>query len=83
MTYDRYWGADMGWATELWDLIWDAPRRKIDMQVLWPACKRAAETHDKDLDHARFAFMYHVANDPAWRSRYSEEELAKIVSEMK
>ena len=41
---------------------WYRRLRRIDMQVLWPACVEKAP----DLDHAKAAFAAHAFNDPAW-----------------
>lgn len=41
---------------------WNARRRAIDLEILWPICKEKA----KDLDHAKAAFAVHAFNDPAW-----------------
>jgi hypothetical protein len=49
----------------LWRLIlawWHARQRQIDMDILWPICRREAN----DLDHAKAAFAVHAYNDPAW-----------------
>lgn len=43
---------------------YDARRRRIDLEILWPACKEQART----LDQAKAAFAVHAFNDPAWSS---------------
>lgn len=48
---------------------WWARQRRIDLQILWPACKEIAE----DLDGARAAFFYHAVNDPAWAEYYGDD----------
>ncbi len=46
-----------------WLFSWyDARRREIDLEILWPICKEQA----RDLDHAKAAFAVHAFNDPAW-----------------
>jgi hypothetical protein len=42
---------------------WNARRRKIDLDILWPICLERAN----DLDHAKAAFAVHAFNDPAWQ----------------
>lgn len=44
--------------------LWYARMRRIDLQILWPACKSKAKT----LDDARAAFAVHAFHDPAWLS---------------
>lgn len=49
----------------VWRLIvawWRARQRRIDIEILWPICRRGAN----DLDHAKAAFAVHAFNDPAW-----------------
>jgi hypothetical protein len=41
---------------------WNARRRRIDLEILWPACKAQAV----DLDHAKAAFAVHAYADSAW-----------------
>lgn len=41
---------------------WNARRRAIDLDILWPICKEQAA----DLDHAKEAFAFHAFNDDAW-----------------
>lgn len=41
---------------------WNKRRRNVDLQILWPECKRQAPT----LDEAKAVFAYHAFNDPAW-----------------
>lgn len=43
---------------------WRAKQRAMDMEILWPECKRLAP----DLDTARAAFVMHAFNDKAWTS---------------
>jgi hypothetical protein len=54
--------------------IWRSHQRTIDMQILWPICKR--ETND--LDHARAIFAVHAFNDPAWLALGEEELFDRI-----
>lgn len=59
--------------------LWDAPRRKMDMDILWPQCVELA----KDLDHAKAAFFYHIVRDSAWTRRYSDAELYEFMNDLK
>lgn len=43
---------------------WDARRRRIDMDILWPLCLEGAG----NLEHAKAAFLTHCLADPAWQS---------------
>lgn len=45
---------------------WWARQRKIDVQVLWPACKHNAPT----LELAQQAFMMHAMQCPCWVRHY-------------
>ncbi len=46
-----------------WVADWHYARlRRIDLQILWPTCRREAQ----DIDLAKAAFAYHAFNDPAW-----------------
>jgi hypothetical protein len=55
-----------------WALIvglWRRHQRNLDLDILWPICKReAAEYHNPHevLDVARAMFAVHAFNDPAW-----------------
>jgi hypothetical protein len=53
---------------------WWAHLRRIDLQILWPTCKREAH----DLDHARAVFAVHAFNDPAWQALGEEEIIRRI-----
>jgi hypothetical protein len=77
----------------LWKYLahwWDARRRRIDLQVLWPACKRAAQrdcpegaTKEYVLEVARQAFIQHMSFDyqGAWKNaaKWTPEELGDFV----
>ena len=41
---------------------WHQRQRSVDLQILWPLCKK----HADDIDHARAAFALHAFNDEAW-----------------
>lgn len=59
-----------------WLVNWyDARRRQIDIDVLWPQLKELAP----DLDMARAAFMYHCINDSAWSRHFLHDELVKQI----
>lgn len=60
-------GVVLGWREAR---IWNRTRRRIDLQILWPACKRQARG---DLEQARCAFIAHMAIDPAWRDFFANE----------
>lgn len=53
---------------------WWARQRAIDMEILWPQCKRLAA----DLDHAKAAFAVHAFNDAAWVRHY-QYDLYKVI----
>jgi hypothetical protein len=54
---------------------WQASQRQIDIDVLWPSVRTAA---DGNLVHAHEAFRLHVALDPAWRD-LPEAEREQII----
>jgi hypothetical protein len=61
-----------------WFWNWyDARRRRIDLEILWPSCKAQA----RDLDHAKAAFAVHAFNDDAWLS-LSEDEIKRRIEEL-
>jgi len=68
----------------VWGIFrWFAARRRkrlrrIDMDVLWPTCLKAAN----NLDYAKAAFAVHAVNDPAWRGDYSEEEILEFIDRL-
>ena len=41
---------------------YNARRRAIDIDILWPTCVAFAQ----DLDHAKAAFAVHAFHDDAW-----------------
>jgi len=41
---------------------WRARHRRLDLMILWPACKQ----NEPDLDHAKAAFAMHAFRDLAW-----------------
>ena len=53
---------------------WRAWQRRIDLEILWPICKREAP----DLDHARAMFAVHAYNDSAWLCLGEEALFAAI-----
>lgn len=53
---------------------WNARRRAIDLQILWPICKEKAA----DLDHAKAAFAVHAFNDGAWLTLGHDQVVAEI-----
>jgi hypothetical protein len=56
---------------------WHARQRRIDMDILWPICRREAN----DLDHAKAAFAVHAFNDPAWLE-LGEDKLFKTIDRL-
>ena len=57
---------------------WRKRQRRIDLDILWPTCKRLAP----DLDHAKAAFMFHAVNDKAWTKDFNHKELAEYVGDL-
>ncbi len=57
--------------------LWYRRLRRIDMEVLWPSCRRLA----KDIDQARAAFACHAMHDPAWLS-LGEDEVKAFIDEL-
>lgn len=57
---------------------WHAALRGIDMNDLWPTCKRVAVEQDLSLDHAKAAFATHALHDPAWMCLGEEEVIRRI-----
>ena len=66
--------AMIGWLLR----TWRRRQRQIDIDILWPICKREADT----LDLAKVAFMFHCSLDPAWTRDFSEAEIASMVDEL-
>lgn len=56
---------------------WNRRRRKIDLEILWPQCRKLAQ----DLDHAKAAFAMHAFNDDAW-SDLTEDEIVTIIGDL-
>jgi hypothetical protein len=48
--------------------------RRIDMDILWPACRDQAS----DLDRARAAFACHALHDLAWMV-LGEDEICRMI----
>lgn len=42
--------------------LWHSRQRAIDLQILWPSCKKLAP----DMTHAKAAFALHAFHDRAW-----------------
>jgi hypothetical protein len=69
-----------GKGTDLMQWFWnwyDARRRRIDLDILWPVCKE----HARDLDQAKAAFAIHAFNDPPWLS-LGEDEIKRRIDEL-
>ena len=62
---------------------WRATQRAIDLQILWPTCKRIAmERHPTEaLDYAKAAFAVHAFNDPAWLT-LGEDAIVAFIDEL-
>jgi hypothetical protein len=61
--------------------LWDAYRRKLDIQLLWPSCKKRAAEVGSDIEVAREAFLLHALMDPAW-VRLGEDEIRRQIREL-
>lgn len=77
-----------------WFFSWyDAYRREIDLAILWPSCKKAAEEAGVEalrerfgpdatvLDGAKGAFAVHCFNDRPWQ-RLGERRIYEIIDEL-
>lgn len=58
--------------------LWYAHLRRIDIDILWPACIEQAP----NLDLAKAAFTWHVCNDPAWLV-LEGQEMFRIIDDLK
>lgn len=58
---------------------WRGTQRKQDLNFLWPQCRAQAV----NLELARMAFLYHALQDTAWTKDFTEEEIRKMVGELK
>jgi hypothetical protein len=58
--------------------LWRARLRRLDLEILWPTCKREAP----DLDHAKAAFAYHAFHDPAWLC-LGDEMIVAVIDNLK
>ena len=56
---------------------WQARQRAIDLQILWPSCRRVAP----DLDTARRVFAHHAFRDKAWRA-LGEDEIIRAIDRL-
>ena len=59
--------------------VWREAQRRTDMTTLWPECKR----HARDIEEAKEAFYWYVAQDEAWTRDYTETELIDFVDELR
>jgi hypothetical protein len=57
--------------------IWYKRLRRIDLEILWPACKDQAI----DLDYAKAAFCLHAMSDEAWLF-LGEDEVLKFIGQL-
>ena len=62
------------WLRERWWSI----QRGIDLDALWPACKKQSA----NLDQARAVFASHAFNDPAWIEYYGEKRLIQEIDKL-
>ena len=60
--------------------FWYARLRQIDLNILWPICKREASNHRPDdwLNHAKGAFALHCLHDRAWTVLGDDEVIRRI-----
>lgn len=64
-----------------WFMDWWASRcRDIDVEVLWPTCKRLAAEQGRDIEAGR-AFAHHAAEDWAWK-RLPYDEVCRQIEEL-
>lgn len=56
---------------------WHERQRAVDLQLLWPSCKKQAP----DLDHAKAAFAWHAFRDKAWLI-LGEAEIRRRIDEL-
>lgn len=54
--------------------IWFARLRRIDLEILWPSCKKQAPS----MDQAKAAFAVHAFNDRAWLFLGEDEIIREI-----
>lgn len=59
--------------------LWRRHLRRIDLKILWPACKEKAP----NMEIAKGAFAVHAFNDSAWTRDFSEAELTKFIEELR
>jgi hypothetical protein len=79
------------WLLGAWRARQRARQRAIDLDILWPECKRQAEAREREdrgpeipaLDLAKAAFMTHCANDRAWTRDYGEAELVDFIDRLR
>lgn len=57
--------------------IWHRQQRRIDLQILWPVCKKQAN----DIEHAKALFACHAFNDNAWLI-LGDEGIKKVIDEL-
>lgn len=57
---------------------WHARCRQIDLEILWPACRRVTP----DIDRARAAFACHALHDRAWMV-LGEDEVCRLIDGLK
>lgn len=56
-----------------------ASQRKIDIDILWPACKCAAEQRGEGIEDARRAFLWHALSEPAWIEVFQSGEIFDLI----
>lgn len=56
-----------------------ARQRKVDLQILWPALKDAAN----NLEEARAGFFLHAMEDRCWTDHYTSTELAAYIEALR
>lgn len=65
---------------------WRQTQRNIDLKILWPQCKAAADEvyceKDQALAMARQAFRWHCVNDEAWTKDMTNLEISASVEKL-
>jgi hypothetical protein len=73
---------ELTWFGKLVDWAIYAPRRRLDMKILWPACKRVSEEQGLGMAGAKASFAFHAFQDSAWRFRYDHRGLEAFIDNM-
>lgn len=71
----RLGGGALRWLYNLW---W-ARQRRVDLALLWPACKERTRC----LADARRVFAAHTFQDPCWIRYYGKRRLMDVIGKLK